>query len=55
MRPSRKSPPPRKINESYVSRVLRLTLLVPDIVEIDPGRAAVGGPDACGVGEAVSR
>jgi hypothetical protein len=30
MRPSRRSPP--RINESYVGRVLRMTLLAPDIV-----------------------
>ena len=33
LRPSRKSPSAEKINASYVGRVLRLTLLAPDIVE----------------------
>jgi hypothetical protein len=41
-----------KINESYVSRVLRLTLLAPDIVEpilggwVAAGRSAARGPNA---------
>ena len=44
-----------KINESYVGRVLRLTLLAPDIVEAilggrQPAQCDVGGADAavCG-------
>ena len=37
-----------KINETYVGRVLRLTLLAPDIVETIPEWAAVGGDDAGG-------
>jgi hypothetical protein len=31
---SKKSPPPRRSMPSYVGRVLRLTLLAPDIVEV---------------------
>ena len=38
-----------KINESYVSRVLRLTLLAREIVEADPGRAAGAGDVVAGV------
>jgi hypothetical protein len=37
------------INESYVGRVLRLTLLAPNIVETIPEWAAVGGDDAGGI------
>jgi hypothetical protein len=35
-----------KINASYVGRVLRLTLLAPDIVEAILGGAAAGAGDA---------
>ena len=43
-----------KVNPSCLSRVLRLTLLAPDIVEaILDGRAADGGDDAGGAAGAV--
>jgi hypothetical protein len=42
-----------KINKTYVGRVLRLTLLAPDIVEANPGRTAAGGGDAGHTDEAV--
>jgi hypothetical protein len=43
-----------KINESYVGRVLRVTLLAPDIRGGDPERAAAGEAAAQGTAEAVS-
>ena len=43
-----------KINESYVGRVLRLTLLAPDIVEAILERTAAGGGDAGGTDATVS-
>jgi hypothetical protein len=44
-----------KINESYVRRVLRLTLLAPDIVEANPRRTAIGGNNAGRADAAVRR
>ena len=44
-----------KINESYVGRVLRLTLLAPDIVEAILERTAAGGDDAGGTDATVCR
>jgi hypothetical protein len=40
--------PAEKINASYVGRVLRLTLLAPDIVEAILKGVAAGGRDAGG-------
>ena len=42
-----------KINASYVSRVLRLTLLAPEIVEPILDGPAAGGDDASRTDEAV--
>jgi hypothetical protein len=43
-----------KINESYIGRVLRLTLLAPEDRRGDPGWTAAGAPAAGGPAEAVS-
>ena len=43
-----------KINESYVGRVLRLTLLAPDIVEAVLNGRQPGGDDTGGVDATVS-
>jgi hypothetical protein len=42
-----------KINASYVGRVLRLTLLAPDVVEAILDRGAAGGDDAGGADAAI--